>query len=76
MTISPRLLAALGARTPLTDSSGRVAIDVDDADKRYRDAIKAGAEPVAPPVTEADGARVARLRDRESGADILIRSRA
>lgn len=52
-----------------------VIVRVDSVDRRYRDAIKAGLEPMSPPADEIGmGAcrRVARVRDLSTGRMIVI----
>ena len=54
---------------------GRMVSRVDPVDRRYRDAIKAGLEPMSPPEDEGGmGAcrRVARVRDMSTGRMIVI----
>jgi hypothetical protein len=61
--ISDRLNAALGG-VIVGAIEGGVRVRVDDVDRRYRDAIKAGATPVGAPRAGARvGERVAMLRD-------------
>ncbi len=54
---------------------GLLVVRVDSVDRRYRDAIKAGMEPMSPPTDEVGmGAcrRVARVRDMSTGRMIVI----
>ena len=61
--ISDRLKAALGG-VVVGEVDGVVRVRVDDVDRRYRDAIKAGAVPLESGRDGArGGVRVARLRD-------------
>lgn len=78
--VSARVLAALHAGGPIelravapTAPDGAVLIEVDDVDRRYRDAIKAGAEPIEPPSDATEGGRAATLLDRATGATLVIR---
>jgi len=68
--VSARLARALGVEK--IDIDGPVRVD--DVDRRYRDAIKAGARGVHPPMDDPDGARVARIALPEGGREIEIRS--
>lgn len=81
--LSARLAAALGVGPGAIEATGQgpLSVRVDDADRRYRDAIKAGAEGVSPPKNEAgegDGprARAAVLKDRATGVRFRIHSAA
>ncbi len=67
--MSERLARALGV-----ESIGDGPVIVDDVDRRFRDAIKAGARGVEPPADDGQGGRVARLADPGSGREIEIRS--
>ena len=69
--ISPRLRAALGTNAPLAREEEGVAVRVDDVDRRYRDAIKSGATPLAPPA-ETGGIRSGVVLDG-SGNGIRVR---
>jgi hypothetical protein len=64
-------MAALSASPgALQDDGDTVVVEVDWVDRRYRDAIKAGASPVEPPRDEAGMGvwrRVARLVDANAG---------
>ncbi len=76
--LDPRLVAALGvdpAGDAIVDELACVVVRVDLVERRYRDAIKAGAEPIEAPRDEVGlGAwrRVARLRDRATDREITI----
>jgi hypothetical protein len=74
--ISPRLLAALGGdAAQLVDDGDTVVVQVDFVDRRYRDAIKAGAEAVEPPRDEVGMGvwrRVARLHDAMTDRPITL----
>lgn len=67
MSMSDRLRAALGGAV-IGEVDGVVRVRVDDVDRRFRDAIKAGARPVDPP-RDCAGQRVARVRD---GAGVMV----
>lgn len=74
--LSPALFAAL-APTPggVEDDGDTVVIEVDNVDRRYRDAIKAGGEPIEPPRDEAGMGvwrRIARLHDAGTDRPITI----
>lgn len=66
MALSTRLAAALGVE-PSAPGDARV----DDVDRRFRDAIKAGATPISPP-SDGPGGRYATLEDPETGARVRI----
>ncbi len=69
--ISERLRAALGA-TAIVECEGEdVVVRVDDVDRRYRDAIKSGARPLASP-TDEGSRRVGVLRDASENG-LLVR---
>lgn len=75
--LSARLMSALRVRAEgdVEDVGDAVVVKVDSVERRYRDAIKAGARPVEPPRDEVGlGAwrRVARLVDGESGRAVTI----
>lgn len=69
--LSERLMAALAAREgSAVDDGDTVVVEVDWVDRRYRDAIKSGAEALEGPRDEAGMGvwrRVARLRDAAAG---------
>lgn len=67
--LSPRLLSALGvAPADLLERPDRAVLaQVDDVDQRFRDAIKAGARPVHPPIQDPHLGRCAEVID--TGAD-------
>jgi len=74
--LSPRLFAAL-APTPgsVQDDGDTLVVRVDFVDRRYRDAIKAGARPVEAPRDEAGMGvwrRVARLHDQRTDRPVTI----
>ena len=72
--LSPRLLAALSvAQTDIPTETEQPFVTVDHADRRFRDAIKAGATPVAPPANSGEW-RTATLADPTTGTTITIRS--
>lgn len=72
--LSPRLLAALGIESSdITKSADGFAAPVDRVDARYRDAIKAGATPLAPPAT-TNNLRAATIADPTTGTTLTIRS--
>jgi hypothetical protein len=72
--LSPRILAALGvARCDTSTDPGQPTASVDNTDRRFRDAIKAGALPVSPPIS-VGAHRTARLTDPTTGTTITIRS--
>ncbi len=69
--LSARLRAALrlGDDAEIVDHEDTLTVKVDSVERRYRDAIKAGAVPVEAPRDEVGlGAwrRIARLRDGET----------
>lgn len=66
-----RLHAALGHPPIETEPDGSLRAAVDDVDRRYRDAIKAGAEPLDPPDGEG-GERRARLWDAQTERRLLL----
>lgn len=77
MLLSDRLRAVLAH--PSDDAieliDALAVVRVDDVDRRYRDAIKAGMEPLSPPADEVGmGAsrRVARIRDTGTARMIVI----
>ncbi len=75
MTLCPRIAAALHPRGPLELDEERVTVEVDSVERRYRDAIKAGAHPIAAPhdhVGMGAWRRVARLHDPLVNRTILI----
>ena len=76
LPLDPRLARALRATHETVDVEDEtVIVLVDSVERRYRDAIKAGAEPVEPPRDEVGlGAwrRVARLTDTLTGRPVTI----
>lgn len=74
--LSPRLFAALSPKpSGVEDDGDTVVVEVDWVDRRYRDAIKAGAEPVESPRDEAGMGvwrRVARLHDPRVDRPVTI----
>lgn len=78
MSLSDRLLDALRVRDPdnaIEDDGETIVVRVDSVERRYRDAIKAGATPVKPPHDQVGmGAwrRVARLVDTPSDRAVMI----
>ena len=74
--LSPRLFAALAPRPGgVEDDGDTVVVEVDFVDRRYRDAIKAGAAAVEPPRDEAGMGvwrRVARLHDDAADRPVTI----
>ncbi len=74
--LSDRLRAVLNPRPDAVERlDGLLVIRVDAVDRRYRDAIKAGMEPLSPPADEVGmGAsrRVARVRDNTTGGMIVL----
>jgi len=77
VTLSARLAAALRVRDAgaIEDDGETVVVRVDSVERRYRDALKAGAEGVEGPRDEVGlGAwrRVARLVDAETGRSVTI----
>jgi hypothetical protein len=72
--LSDRLNAALAPKAT-QDDGDTVVVEVDWVDRRYRDAIKAGATPVEPPRDEAGMGvwrRVARLYDEPTDRPVTI----
>jgi len=67
VVVSARLASALG----VGDRTRGEEVRVDDVDRRYRDAIKAGATPVEPPFTDGLTRRAA-LRDTPSGSLVRL----
>ncbi len=81
MSLSARLRSALRVRDDgaVEDDGETLVVRVDSVERRYRDAIKAGAEGVEGPRDEVGlGAwrRVARLVDGETGRAVTIWSTA
>lgn len=81
MTLSARLIAALRVRdeAAVEDDGETVVVRVDSVERRYRDAIKAGARGIEAPRDEVGlGAwrRVARLEDTGTGRSVTIWSTA
>lgn len=77
VTLSRRLLEALRVRDEdaVEDDGNTVVVRVDSVERRYRDAIKAGAEGLQPPRYEVGlgvSRRLARLIDRETGRSVTI----
>ncbi|GAB4546056.1 MAG: hypothetical protein Tsb0013_04480 [Phycisphaerales bacterium] len=76
LPLDPRLARALGATWETTeDQGGTIVVKVDSVERRYRDALKAGATGVEPPRDEVGlGAwrRVARLVDTLTGFPVTI----
>lgn len=77
VALSERLRLALRVRDEgsVEDVGDAVVVRVDSVERRYRDAIKAGARPVEPPRDEVGlGAwrRVARLVDEGTGRSVTI----
>lgn len=78
MSLSERLLESLRVRDPdsaIEDDGETVVVRVDSVERRYRDAIKAGATPVEPPHDQVGmGAwrRVARLVDAPTQRPVMI----
>ena len=77
MKLSERLAAALRVRDEgaIEDDGQTIVVRVDSVERRYRDAIKAGAEPVEAPRDDVGlGAsrRVARLVDAPTGRRVTI----
>lgn len=75
--LSERLHAALRIRDDdaIVDDGETIVVRVDSVERRYRDAIKAGAEPVEPPRDEVGlGAwrRVARMVDLDARRAVTI----
>jgi len=75
-TLSERLIAALKPLSgSVVDDGDTVVVQVDFVDRRYRDAIKAGAEPVEPPRDECGMGvwrRIARLHDLDTDRPVTI----
>lgn len=71
-----RVRAVLNPREDAIEQiDGLLVVRVDSVDRRYRDAIKAGLEPLSAPTDEIGmGAcrRVARVRDLSTGRMIVI----
>jgi len=65
--LSQRIAQALGVQE--IKDPDRVVVD--DVDRRYRDAIKAGAKPLEPPSEGVNG-RVAILENPQSGVQIRL----
>jgi len=74
--LSERLTAALRPiEGGVVDDGDTVVVQVDFVDRRYRDAIKAGAEPLEAPRDECGMGvwrRVARLHDRATDRPVTI----
>lgn len=72
--LSPRLLAALGvaSRDLLRRPDGTVLAQVDDVDRRFRDAIKAGARGVHPPLEDPHLGRCAEVLDESGPAPVRV----
>lgn len=74
--LSDRLRAVLNPKPDAIEQlDGLLIVRVDAVDRRYRDAIKAGMEPLSPPADEVGmGAsrRVARVRDNTTGGMIVL----
>lgn len=74
--LSDRLTAALRPNEGgVVDDGDTVVVQVDFVDRRYRDAIKAGAEPIEPPRDECGMGvwrRVARLHDMVTDRPVTI----
>lgn len=74
--LSERLVAALKPMNgSVVDDGDTVVVQVDFVDRRYRDAIKAGAEPVEPPRDECGMGvwrRIARLHDGATDRPVTI----
>lgn len=75
--MSERLWRALrlGDDAEVLDHEGTVTVRVDWVERRYRDALKAGAEPVEAPRDEVGlGAwrRIARVRDGDGGRVVTM----
>lgn len=71
-----RLVAALKpVNGSVVDDGDTVVVQVDFVDRRYRDAIKAGAKPVEPPRDECGMGvwrRIARLHDAVTDRPVTI----
>ena len=75
MSLTPRIEAALKPLAPVAVDADMATVRVDWVDRRFRDALKAGAEPIAAPHDQVGmGAwrRAARLRDTDAGLEVLI----
>lgn len=76
LPLDPRLARALGASWETVEDQGdTVVVKVDSVERRYRDALKAGATGVEPARDEVGlGAwrRVARLTDALTGKSVTI----
>ena len=74
--LNERLTAALRpVGGGVVDDGDTVVVQVDFVDRRYRDAIKAGAEPIEPPRDECGMGvwrRVARLHDGTKDRPVTI----
>ncbi len=74
--LSTRLVDALKPLNgSVVDDGDTVVVQVDFVDRRYRDAIKAGAEPVEPPRDECGMGvwrRIARLHDLAMDRPVTI----
>lgn len=75
--LTDRLRAALrlAGDAEILDHDGTLTVKVDSVERRYRDAIKAGATPVEAPRDEVGlGAwrRIGRLRDGAAGPVVTI----
>lgn len=75
--LSDRLRASLrlGEDAEVVDHEDTLTVRVDSVERRYRDAIKAGATPLEPPRDEVGlGAwrRIARVRDGAEGSVVTI----
>ena len=74
--LSERLMAALKPLNgSVVDDGDTVVVQVDFVDRRYRDAIKAGAEPVEAPRDECGMGvwrRIARLHDEATDRPVTI----
>ncbi|MCA9293580.1 MAG: hypothetical protein KDA20_07185 [Phycisphaerales bacterium] len=74
--LSPRIESALRPKSSIDlDDDALTVVEVDWVDRRYRDALKAGALPIAAPHDDVGmGAwrRAARLHDPDARCDILI----
>lgn len=77
--LSPRVARALGVDPALAvlEGDGRVRVEVDDVDRRYRDAIKAGARGHTSPACSRDGnGRTAVLLDADGPLWVRLMSRS
>jgi hypothetical protein len=74
--LSDRLVAALKpVNGSMVDDGDTIVVQVDFVDRRYRDAIKAGAEPVESPRDECGMGvwrRIARLHDEQTDRPVTI----